>query len=208
MSNDDDNNKKAEEIQNNFSSSSSNNNHDSIFQIMDGIMSELNKTRKIFVFMFFSMMILPVTAIIIFMYTFDEPRIDKADLRTNIQESNLLSQKLKNQLNQLDNLSSPQKEIETQSLFNSLDYKNTVNKVDELSKNELSLIDNDPKNNLYKKEIRLITFILSIIWIVLGIRQYLVLSNWGKRYTKFKKQQEEIDKKIRFCTINLLFYSY
>ena len=36
------------------------------------------------------------------------------------------------------------------------------------------------KNNLYKKEIRLITFILSIIWIVLGIRQYLVLSNWGK----------------------------
>ena len=196
MSNDDDNNKKAEEIQNNFSSFSSNNNHDSIFQIMDGIMSELNKTRKVFVFMFFSMMILPVTAIIIFMYTFDEPRIDKVDLRTNIQESNLLSQKLKNQLNQLDNLPSPQKEKETQSLFNSLDYKNTVNKVDELSKNELSLIDNDPKNNLYKKEIRLITFILSIIWIVLGIRQYLVLSNWGKRYTKFKKQQEEIDKKL------------
>ena len=198
MSNDDDNNKKTEEIQNNFSSfsSSNNNNHDSIFQIMDGIMSELNKTRKVFVFMFFSMMILPVTAIIIFMYTFDEPRIDKADLRTNIQESNLLSQKLKNQLNQLDNLSSPQKEIETQSLFNSLDYKNTINKVDELSKNELSLVDNDPKNQLYKKEIRLITFILSIIWIVLGIRQYLVLSNWGKRYTKFKRQQEEIDKKL------------
>ena len=49
----------------------SNKDHNSIFQIMDGIMSELNKTRKIFVFMFFSMMILPVTAIIIFMYTFD-----------------------------------------------------------------------------------------------------------------------------------------
>ena len=68
--------------------SSSNNNHNSIFQIMDGIMSELNKTRKIFVFMFFSMMILPVTAIIIFMYTFDEPRVDREELRANIQEFN------------------------------------------------------------------------------------------------------------------------
>ena len=49
----------------------------SIFQIMDRIMKELNKTRKVFVFMFFSMMILPVTTIIIFMYTFDDPKIDR-----------------------------------------------------------------------------------------------------------------------------------
>ena len=54
-------------------------------------MTELNKTRKIFVFMFFSMTILPVTTIIIFMYTFDEPKIDRVDLKTNIQESNLLT---------------------------------------------------------------------------------------------------------------------
>ena len=47
----------------------------SIFQIMDRIMKELNKTRKIFVFMFFSMMILPVTTIIVFMYTFDNPKL-------------------------------------------------------------------------------------------------------------------------------------
>ena len=47
------------------SNSFSNNDHNSIFQIMDRIMTELNKTRKIFVFMFFSMTILPVTTIII-----------------------------------------------------------------------------------------------------------------------------------------------
>jgi hypothetical protein len=63
---------------------SSNNNHNSIFQIMDRIMTELNHTRKIFVFMFFSMMILPVTTIIIFMYTFDDPKIDRVELQTNI----------------------------------------------------------------------------------------------------------------------------
>ena len=175
---------------------SSNNDHNSIFQIMDRIMNELNHTRKIFVFMFFSMMILPVTTIIIFMYTFDDPKIDRADLKTNIQESSLLSQKLKNQMIQLESLPPSEKEKELQSLLNSVEYKNTVNRIDELSQNELNLISNDPKNNLYKKEIRLVTFILSIIWIILGIRQYIVLSSWGKRYNKFKKQQEEIDKKF------------
>ena len=178
------------------SNGSSNNHHNSIFQIMDRIMTELNKTRKIFVFMFFSMMILPVTTIIIFMYTFDDPKIDRDDFKTNIQESNMLSQKLKNQMIQLESLPSSEKEKELQSLLNSLEYKNTVNRIDELSQNELNLISNDPINNLHKKEIRLITFILSIIWIILGIRQYTILSSWGKRYNRFKKQQEEIDKKF------------
>jgi hypothetical protein len=42
------------------------------------------------------MTILPVTTIIIFMYTFDDPKIDRVVLKTNIQESSLLTQKLKN----------------------------------------------------------------------------------------------------------------
>ena len=176
---------------------SDNGNTNSIFQIMDRIMNELNKTRKIFVFMFFSMMILPVTTIIIFMYTFDDPKIDRGELRANIQEFNLLSQKLKTQMIQLENLDSSGKQQDLQSsLLNSEEYKQTINRIDELSQNELKLISEEPKNNLHKKEIRLITFILSIIWIILGIRQYTILSSWGKRYNRFKKQQEEIDKKF------------
>ncbi len=97
---------------------------------------------------------------------------------------------------QLENLPPSENEKEAQLLFNSQEYKYTVNRIDELSQNELNLISDDPKNNLYKKEIRLVTFILSIIWIILGIRQYIILSSWGKRYKKFKKQQEEINKKI------------
>ena len=178
------------------SNGQSNKDHNSIFQIMDGIMSELNKTRKIFVFMFFSMMILPVTAIIIFMYTFDEPRVDRDELRSNIQEFNTLSQKLKNQMITIETLQSDWREKELQSLLNSEEYKQTINRIDELSQNELKLISNELKAKLYKNEIRLITFILSIIWIILGIRQYIILSNWGKRYTKFKRQQEEIDNKL------------
>src|SRR5688572_30071484 len=97
----------------------SNNDHNSIFQIMDGIMNELNKTRKIFVFMFFSMMILPVTAIIIFMYTFDEPRVDREELQANIQEFNTLSQKLKTQMTAFEHLQPDRQEQELQSLLNS-----------------------------------------------------------------------------------------
>jgi len=173
-----------------------NNPSSSIFQIMDRIMKELNKTRKVFVFMFFSMMILPVTTIIIFMYTFDDPKIDRGELLMNIQEFNFLSQKLKNQMIQLENFETLDKQKELQLLLNSEDYKQTINRIDELSQNELKLVTDEPKNNLHKKEIRLITFILSIIWIILGIRQYIILSSWGKRYKKFKKQQEEINKKI------------
>ena len=168
----------------------------SIFQIMDRIMKELNKTRKVFVFMFFTMMILPVTTIIVFMYTFDDPKIDRGELLMNIQEFNFLSQKLKNQMIQLENFETLDKQKELQLLLNSEDYKQTINRIDELSQNELKLVTDEPKNNLHKKEIRLITFILSIIWIILGIRQYIILSSWGKRYNRFKKQQEEIDKKF------------
>ena len=168
----------------------------SIFQIMDRIMKELNKTRKVFVFMFFTMMILPVTTIIVFMYTFDDPKIDRGELYMNIQEFNFLSQKLKNQMIQLENFQSLDKQKELQLLLNSEDYKQTINRIDELSQNELKLVTDEPKNNLHKKEIRLITFIISIIWIILGIRQYIILSSWGKRYNRFKKQQEEIDKKF------------
>ena len=85
------------------------------------------------------------------MYTFDDPKIDRIVLKTNIQESSLLTQKLKNQMIQLENLPPSENEKELQLLFNSQEYKNTVNRIDELSQNELNLISDDPKNNLYKK---------------------------------------------------------
>ena len=163
----------------------------SIFQIMDRIMKELNKTRKVFVFMFFTMMILPVTTIIIFMYTFDDPKIDRGELLMNIQEFNFLSQKLKNQMIQLENFEALDKQKELQLLLNSEDYKQTINRIDELSQNELKLVTDEPKNNLHKKEIRLITFILSIIWIILGIRQYIILSSWGKDIIDLKNNKKK-----------------
>jgi hypothetical protein len=91
-------------------------------------------------------------------------------------------------------LPSSENEKELQLLFNSQEYKeykNTVNRIDELAQNELNLISDDPKNNLYKKEIRLVTFILSIIWIILGIRQYIYYPRGEKDIKNLKNNREK-----------------
>ena len=43
---------------------------------------------------------------------------------------------------------------------------------------------------------QMIIFAISIGWLGVGIRQWVVLSKWDKRYKQFKAQQEEVDKKF------------
>lgn len=38
--------------------------------------------------------------------------------------------------------------------------------------------------------------VISIIWLTLGIRQYMMLKSWNERYVKYIKRKEEIDEKI------------
>jgi hypothetical protein len=38
--------------------------------------------------------------------------------------------------------------------------------------------------------------VISIIWLALGMRQYVMLKSWNERYTKYIKRKEEIDEKI------------
>jgi hypothetical protein len=43
---------------------------------------------------------------------------------------------------------------------------------------------------------QLIIFALSLVWLAVGIRQWVVLSKWDKKYKKFKKDQEDVDKEL------------
>lgn len=43
---------------------------------------------------------------------------------------------------------------------------------------------------------QVIIFIISIGWLGVGIRQWIILSRWDKRYKQFKTQQDEVDKKF------------
>ncbi|HSA76027.1 MAG TPA: hypothetical protein VLE02_00660, partial [Nitrosarchaeum sp.] len=43
---------------------------------------------------------------------------------------------------------------------------------------------------------QIIIFAISVGWLAIGIRQWVVLSKWDKRYKLFKENQKEIDKKF------------
>src|ERR687884_1336361 len=38
--------------------------------------------------------------------------------------------------------------------------------------------------------------IISSIWLISGIRQYRSMSSWNKRYNEYKKEKEDMDRKI------------
>jgi cell division protein FtsL len=43
---------------------------------------------------------------------------------------------------------------------------------------------------------RVIPFLISLIWLGIGIRQWFVLSNWTKKYERYKELQKKIDEKL------------
>jgi hypothetical protein len=43
---------------------------------------------------------------------------------------------------------------------------------------------------------RMIPFLISIVWLGMGIWQWFVLSKWTKRYERYKELQKSIDEKL------------
>jgi len=44
--------------------------------------------------------------------------------------------------------------------------------------------------------IHVIPFLISLIWLGIGIRQWFVLSKWTKKYERYKELQKKIDAKL------------
>lgn len=108
---------------------------ENIFKIMDGIIAQLNKTKKMFIIMILTVMVItPVTFLIsaaIFAPPFE------------------------------------------------MDQK----------------MERDGPHHKFIP-IRMIPLIVSLVWLGIGIRQWIVLSKWTKKYDRYKELQEEIDKKL------------
>ena len=43
---------------------------------------------------------------------------------------------------------------------------------------------------------KIIPLVISLVWLGIGIRQWVVLSKWTKKYEHYKELQEKIDKKL------------
>ena len=69
--------------------------------------------------------------------------------------------------------------------INQQEYENIKNK----------MIDREKPPVLLRPP-QLIIFIISLVWLGVGIRQWATLSKWDKKYQRFKKQQEDIDRKL------------
>ena len=132
---------------------------ENIFEILDGMMFQMSKTKKMFMIMILTTLILPPLALMVMTSVFDPPLNEQLDerLQIHLQNGDITYE----------------------------EYENFKSKV--IDKGRADLLINPPQ---------LIIFTISLVWLGIGIRQWVVLSKWDKRYQRFKQKQEYIDKKL------------
>ncbi len=132
--------------------------HENIFEILDGIMFQLSKTKKMFLIMILTVLIIPPASLLV-MSSITEPAFEdqlKQRLQDRLERGNITQE----------------------------EYDNIKKK-----------FGNDkPRNPIHPPQ--MIIIVISLVWLGIGIRQWVVLSKWDKRYQKFKTKQKEIDEKF------------
>jgi hypothetical protein len=111
-----------------------------LFKLMDGIIYQLNKTKKMFIVMILTVMILPPVTLLISSLVFAPPYEDSGPV-------------------------------------------------------EKKMIPGEGRHYKFFN-LRIVPLIISAVWLGIGIRQWFVLSEWTKKYERYKKLQEEVDKKL------------
>ena len=131
---------------------------ENIFEILDGIMFQLSKTKKMFLIMILTILIIPPAALLVMSSATERPFEDQLEQRLQ---------------DRLDRGGITQEE-----------FDNIKNK-----------FGNDkPRNSLHPPQ--MIIIVISLVWLGVGIRQWVVLSKWDKKYQQFKTNQKEIDKEL------------
>jgi uncharacterized membrane protein len=138
-------------------------NHNSIFEIMDGMMFQLSKTKKMFMIMILTTLIIPPIALLVMTSAFDSPFNDRFDQRL---EDRLNEQLRRGQIT-----------------------------LDEANKIKNQIIERN-RGQILLQPPQLVIFGISLVWLGIGIKQWLSLSKWDKKYQKFKERQKQVDKKL------------
>lgn len=133
-------------------------NHENIFEILDGIMFQLGKTKKIFLIMILTILIIPPSALLVMSFVTEPPFHEQLEQRLQ---------------DRLDRGGISQEEFDN--------IKNKFGK-------------DKPRNVLHPQQ--MIIIVISLAWLGVGIRQWIVLSKWDKKYQQFKKNQAIIDKEF------------
>jgi hypothetical protein len=131
--------------------SDDNNNKDSrenLFQIMDGIIHQLNTTKKMFIIMIVTIMIIPPLSFVITFALFGPP--------FPLENTRMLHERF----------------------------------------------GPPPLIGHYFGIARFVPFLIALIWLGIGIRQWFVLSKWSKKYERYKELQRKIDEKLDYDISN------
>ena len=111
--------------------------NENLFKIIDGIILQINRTKKLFIIMIITVMVISPIALLISFLLFTPPFESTSDQKTR------------------------------------------------------------EENGLHRFfPIRFLPPIVSAVWLGIGIRQWVILSKWTKKYDRYKKMQEEVDKKL------------
>ena len=138
-------------------------NHDSIFEIMDGMMFQLSKTKKMFMIMIITTLIIPPIALLAMTSIYDSPFNDRFEKR------------LEDRLNE--------------------GLRSGKITLDEANKIKSQFIDQQ-RGKILLQPAQLVIFAISLVWLGIGIKQWLSISKWDKKYQKFKERKEQVDKKL------------
>ena len=143
--------------------SRSNKDHDSIFEILDGMMFQLSKTKKMFMIMILTTLIIPPIALLVTTSAFDSPFNDRFEKR------------LEDRLNEA--------------------LRRGQITLDEANKIKSQFIDQH-RGQILLQPGQLVIFAISLVWLGIGIKQWLSISKWDKKYQRFKEKQRQVDKKL------------
>jgi uncharacterized membrane protein len=130
---------------------------------MDGMMFQLSKTKKMFMIMILTTLIIPPIALLAMTSAYDSPFTDRFEKRL---EDRLNEQLRRGQIT-----------------------------LEEANKIKNQFLDQQ-RGQVLLQPAQLVIFAISLIWLGIGIKQWLSLSKWDKKYQRFKERQRQVDKKL------------
>ncbi len=133
---------------------------ENIFEIMDGIIDQLNNTKRLFIAMILTVMIIPPA---VFVITFELLASSNPPLPSSPSP-----------------LPPPTAHIDTGH------HKGGYRGGGPLGGG----------NNLLSTITKGVPLIIGILWLGIGIRQWIVLSKWSRKYQKYKELQKKIDEEL------------
>lgn len=131
-----------------------------LFEIMDGIIDQLNKTKRLFIIMILTVMIIPP---MVFVITFE--LLGPPGPPSSTPSLNSTSTSSSSKMEMMAHHKSEHRE---------------------------GLLGYNPLFTIIKN----IPLIIGIVWLGIGIRQWILLSKWSRKYQRYKELQKKIDEKI------------